>query len=276
MHKPLRVLSSVAYHLFASVLAAVVMVPFFWMIITSLKDKGAMLTVPVQWIPTSPNLLSFDKVIHLFRFDTALLNSGIVSVLATVITILSAAMAAYGFAKIEFRGREGLFRIYLATMMIPFQVVLIPLFLVMKELGLINSFAGLVIPSVFNAFAIFMLRQQMMTIPNDFIDAAVLDGAGQFKVFRMIILPLTTPTLITLGVITFMGTWNDYLWPLVMLSDRKKMTLPLVLNVLNGQYTSDYNVLMAGALISMAPILLLYLVAQKYFKSGLQVGGIKG
>jgi multiple sugar transport system permease protein len=246
------------------------------MIITSLKDKGAMLTVPVEWIPTAPNLLSFDKVIHLFRFDTALLNSGIVSILATVITILSAAMAAYGFAKIEFRGREGLFRIYLATMMSPFQVVLIPLFLVMKELGLINSFAGLVIPSVFNAFAIFMLRQQMMTIPNDFIDAAVLDGAGQFKVFRMIILPLTAPTLITLGVITFMGTWNDYLWPLVMLSDRKKMTLPLVLNVLNGQYTSDYNVLMAGALISMAPILLLYLVAQKYFKSGLQVGGIKG
>jgi multiple sugar transport system permease protein len=276
MRKPLGVLSSVAYHLFASVLAGIVMVPFFWMIITSLKDKGAMLTVPVEWIPTAPNLLSFDKVIHLFRFDTALLNSGIVSILATVITILSAAMAAYGFAKIEFRGREGLFRIYLATMMIPFQVVLIPLFLVMKELGLINSFAGLVIPSVFNAFAIFMLRQQMMTIPNDFIDAAVLDGAGQFKVFRMIILPLTAPTLITLGVITFMGTWNDYLWPLVMLSDRKKMTLPLVLNVLNGQYTSDYNVLMAGALISMAPILLLYLVAQKYFKSGLQVGGIKG
>ena len=185
-------------------------------------------------------------------------------------------MAAYAFSKIRFKGREPLFKVYLATMMIPFQVVFFPLFFVISSLKLTNNLNAFLLLQLFNPFAIFMLRQKMMTISDSFIEAAIIDGANQLQIFRRIVLPLTSGILATLGVMAYMGSWNDYLIPLVMISDKKKFTLPLILSALQGQYSSDYNLLMAGSLISILPILIVYILAQKYFRSGLQVGGIKG
>lgn len=233
------------------------------------------MVLPIQWIPEQISFEGFVKVFTLFPFTQAIMNSVFVSVVSTAVTLLSSLMAAYIFAKFEFKGREAIFALFLATMMVPQQVTIIPIFLVLKEMMLINTFTGLLLPSIFNAFAVFMLRQFIKTIHNDFLDAAFMDGASQLSVFRRIIIPLSMPIIATLGVITFMNAWNDYFWPLVILTDKAKMTLPLALNSLNGQYGSEYNTLMAGSLISMTPIILLYLFAQKFFKSGLQLGGIK-
>ncbi len=274
MHK--GVLKKILYHFLASLVAILILIPFLWMIITSLKEKGALLVVPVQWIPDTISFDAFKRIFTLFPFARASFNSAFVSVATTFVTILSATMAAYVFAKIPFKGRENLFKLYLATMMVPGQVTIIPIFLVLKDIGLVNSFAGLIAPSIFNAFAIFMLRQQIKTIPDDYIDAAVIDGASHIHIFKNVIIPLSKATLSTLTVITFMGVWNDYFWPLVILSDKKKMTLPLALSQLSGQYSSQYNVLMAGSLLSMLPIIIVYTLMQKNFKTGLQLGGIKG
>jgi multiple sugar transport system permease protein len=271
-----RVMKAAAFYFFASVIALLISVPFFWMVITSLKEKGALLAVPVQWLPEKVSFGAYSKLFTLFPFGRALFNSAFLSVSITVITLLSAAMAAFAFSKVRFRGREGLFRAYLLTMMIPGQVTLIPMFIVMNRLDLVNTYQGLIIPCIFNSFAIFMLRQQMLTIPDDYLDAAVMDGASNWFIFLRVVVPLSSSILATLGVLTFMGTWNDYFWPLIMISDKNKMTLPLALSQLNGQYSSEYNVLMAGALISMLPIIALYMGAQKYFKTGLQLGGLKG
>ncbi|MBD2843748.1 carbohydrate ABC transporter permease [Paenibacillus sp. IB182496] len=266
---------ALSFYVFASILALFALVPFFWMISTSLKSKGALFIIPIQWLPEQVSFEGYTKIFTLFPFARAIFNSAFVSVASTSITLLSALMAAYVFAKLEFKGREVLFALFLATMMVPGQVTTIPVFLVLKNLGLVNSFTGLLLPSIFNPFAIFMLRQFMKTVHSDFMDAAFMDGASHAGVFRRIMLPLSMPIIATLAVITFMGVWNDYFWPLVILSDREKMTLPLALSQLSGQYANEYNTLMAGSLISMAPIILMYIFAQRYFKSGLQLGGIK-
>ena len=270
-----RTAGMIAFYAFATLIAALVLIPFFWMISTSLKSKGALTAVPIEWIPNPVSFEGYRKVFTVFPFDRAIANSLIVSVLTTGVRLLSASMAAYVFSKVPFRGREALFAICLATMMIPQQVTFIPLFLVLKEFQLLNTFAGVVAPSIFSAFAVFMLRQHMNNIHGAYVDAAVVDGAGHVRIFVSVILPLCAPVLATLSIITFMEAWNDYLWPLIILTDPDKMTLPLALSKLNGQYETDYNTLMAGSLISLLPILLLFALAQKYFKAGLQVGGVK-
>jgi len=264
-----------AFYAFASLLAVFALIPFFWMVSTSLKSKGALISIPIQWIPEKISFEGYRKIFTVFPFEKAILNSLFISVTSTAIVLLSALMAAYVFAKIEFRGREIVFALFLATMMVPGQVTMIPVFLVLKEFQLLNSFTGLLLPSVFNPFAIFMLRQYIKTIHNDFVDAAFIDGASQPNIFLRIIVPLSMPIVATLGIVTFMGAWNDYFWPLIVLSDRELMTLPLALSSLNGQYGSEYNTLMAGSLISMLPILVLYMFAQGFFRAGLQMGGIK-
>ena len=264
------------YYLVALLIAFIAMVPFVWMISTSLKTRGALMSIPIEWVPEYPTLDAYLTVFERFPFFQTILNSLFISVSYTVLTLLSASMAAYAFTKIRFRGSGLVLGLYLATMMIPTQVTMIPLFVVMNQLGLINHYASVILPSIFKPFAVFMLVQQMRTIPGDYLDAAKIDGASTFRIYRSVMLPLCVPTLATLSITTFMESWNDYLWPLLMLTDRAKMTLPIALSTLNGQYNTEYNVLMAGSLISMIPILLLYIFAQKYFKNGLMAGGIKG
>lgn len=264
------------YYLVTLLIAFIAMVPFVWTISTSLKTRGALMSIPIEWVPEHPTLDAYQTVFERFPFFQTILNSLFISVSYTVLTLLSASLAAYAFTKIRFRGSGLVLGLYLATMMIPTQVTMIPLFVVMNQLGLINHYASMILPSVFKPFAVFMLVQQMRTIPGDYLDAAKIDGASTFRIYRSVMLPLCVPTLATLSITTFMESWNDYLWPLLMPTDRAKMTLPIALSTLNGQYNTEYNVLMAGSLISMIPILLLYIFAQKYFKNGLMAGGIKG
>lgn len=269
-------LGTLCYYAVAVLLALIALVPFFWMLSTSLKSRGALMSIPIEWIPAEPTLDAYTTVFERFPFFQTILNSLFISVSYTVITLFSASLAAYAFTKIRFKGSGFLLGVYLATMMIPTQVTMIPLFVVMNQMGLINHYASVILPSVFKPFAVFMLVQQMRTIPGDYMDAARIDGASVFGIYRNVILPLCVPTLATLAITTFMESWNDYLWPLLMLTDRAKMTLPIALSTLNGQYSTEYNVLMAGSLISMIPIILIYIFAQKYFKNGLMAGGIKG
>ncbi len=270
------IVHKLAFYVCATVIGFLNMMPFFWMISTSLKARKALLVLPIQWIPESPSFEAYTRLFQLFPFGRAILNSVFISVTTTVIVVMSSSMAAYVFAKIPFKGRELVFTLFLMTMMIPGQVTMIPNFLVLRYLGLLNTYLGVLLPTVFNAFATFLLRQNIRVIPDAYSEAAIIDGASHFTIFRRIIIPLSRPALAALSVITFMGTWNDYLWPLIVLTDRTKMTLPVGLGLLNTQYGNQYNLLMAGGLISMAPILLLYSVAQKYFEQGLSIGGIKG
>ena len=271
-----RRLGQAGYYITSILLAVLALIPFLWMISTSLKSRGALMSIPIEWIPAEPTLDAYTEVFSRFPFLRTIGNSLFISVAFTLITLVSASMAAFAFAKLRFRGSGVILSIYIATMMIPTQVTMIPLFVVMKRLGLIDSFASVILPSMFKPFAVFLLVQQMKTIPNDYLDAARIDGAGLFHIYFRVALPLCIPTLATLAVTTFMESWNDYLWPLLMLTDRNKMTLPIALSTLNGQYNTEYNVLMAGSLISMIPIIIIYIAAQKQFKAGLMAGGIKG
>jgi len=269
-------LGTAGYYVVSIVLAVIALIPFLWMISTSLKSRGALMSIPIEWITAAPPRGGHAKGVFKVPPLRTIGNSLLISVAYTLITLISASMAAFAFAKLRFRGSGAILSVYIATMMIPTQVTMIPLFVVMNRLGLIDSYASVILPSMFKPFAVFLLVQQMKTIPNDYIDAARIDGAGLFQTYRKVALPLCIPTLATLAVTTFMESWNDYLWPLLMLTDRNKMTLPIALSTLNGQYSTEYNVLMAGSLISMIPIIIIYIAAQKQFKSGLMAGGIKG
>ena len=271
-----RFSGSAFYYAAAILLALIALVPFAWMISTSFKSRGALMSIPIEWIPEEPTLDAYFTVFERFPFLRAIGNSLLIAVCYTLLTLVSASMAAFAFTKIQFKGSGFLLGLYLATMMIPTQVTMIPLFVVMNQIGLINHYSSVILPAIFRPFAVFLLVQQMRTIPPDYMDAARIDGAGVWRIWRQVTLPLCAPALATLAVTNFMDSWNDYLWPLLMLTDKAKMTLPIALSTLNGQYDTEYNVMMAGSLISMIPIILIYTFAQKYFKHGLMAGGVKG
>jgi multiple sugar transport system permease protein len=271
-----RTAGRIVYYIFALAVAFIVCVPFFWMLSTSLKSRGALMSIPVEWLPKKPSLAAYQKLFAIPNFGASILNSFYLAILCTAARILSAAMAAFALTKIKFKGRELTFKVYVTALMIPTQITFIPLFIVMTRLRLTDSLSAFILLQFFNAFAVFMLRQKMMTINDAFIEAAVIDGASMWKIFIRIVLPLSSGTLATLAVLAFMDLWNDYLLPLVLISNPAKYTLPLLLSTLSGQYKNQYNLMMAGSLISILPILIVYICAQKYFKEGLTVGGVKG
>lgn len=264
--------------LYAALIAgAVVMVfPFVWMVSTSLKPDGALLVTPPELIPNPPapeNYLRIGDVFPLWRF---VLNSLAVAGVSTALQVVTSAMAAYAFARIAFRGRDLLFLLYLATLMVPIQVTIVPLFVEMRILGLVNTYPGLLLPSIASAFGTFLLRQAFLALPKELEEAAFLDGAGHLTVFRRIALPLAAPSLATFAVFGFMASWNSFLWPLVIVNSRDLMTLPVGLSSLQGQFTTDWNLLMAGATVSVIPVLVVYLLAQKQVIRGMTMSGLKG
>lgn len=274
MNKRLRIKSHIVI-LILLVYTLISLVPFFWMLSTSLKGSGALMSIPIEWVPKQVSWDSYMRIFTKLPFLKSLSNSVVITLLSTFITLLSASMAAFIFAKFEFRFKRLLFTLFLGSMMIPIQVTGIPIFIILTKLNLTNTYLGVIAPSVFNVFAIFLLRQHMTNIPNAYIEAAVLDGAGFVKVFFKIIIPMSSIQLTTLFVINFMNYWNDYFWPLIILTDPDKMTLPVILSKMNSQYATEYNTLMAGAVVSLIPILLVYVFSQKYFIKGIQEGGIK-
>lgn len=265
--------SSVLIVLF--VITLISLIPFFWMISTSFKSSGALMSIPIEWIPKEISWLSYQKILIELPFLKSLVNSVIISVFSTGLTILSASLAAFIFAKFEFPFKNLLFILLLASMMVPLQVTGIPIFIILMKLKLTNTYLGVIFPAIFNVFAIFLLRQYMKNINNEFIEAALMDGANYFQIYLKIIMPMSVVPITTLLVINFMNYWNDYFWPLIILTDPSKMTLPVMLSKLNSQYSTEFNTLMAGSLISMIPILIVYMFAQKHFIRGIQEGGIK-
>lgn len=268
-------LSNYAVILILLMMTSISLIPFFWMISTSLKNSGALMSIPIEWVPKEVSYDAYIKIFTKIPFLKSLGNSVFITIFSTTITLLSSSMAAFVFAKFEFRFKKLLFTLFLASMMIPIQVTGIPIFIILTKMNLTNTYLGVIAPSVFNVFGMFLLRQHMKNIPNAYIEAAVLDGAGFVKIFVKVILPMSAIPLATLFVINFMNYWNDYFWPLIILTDPDKMTLPVILSKMNSQYATEYNTLMAGALISLVPILIVYACSQKYFIKGIQEGGIK-
>ncbi len=252
----------------------IMLFPFVWTVVTSITP-GATLTTTPKLIPDNP---SFSPYVDLFArvpFGQVILNSLIIAGISTVLQLVTSSMAAYAFARLPFRGRGAVFVLYLATMMIPFQVLIVPLFTEMKALGLINTYAGAILPTVASAFGVFLLRQAMSTVPYDLDQAATLDGAGHFRIFFQIMLPLVRPALATLAVFAFLNTWNSFLWPLIILRDPSMQTLPVALSSLQGQFSTQWDVLMAGSVISIIPMFALYVFAQKYIVQGVAGAGLK-
>jgi multiple sugar transport system permease protein len=258
------------------VLGAIVMLlPFVWMISTSLKTGEATFVTPPQLIPASPTTINYEKAFAAVPMGQFLVNSIFVSVASTVLMVLNCAMAGYAFARIKFPGRDILFYAYLATLMIPQQVTLVPLFVLMTWLDWGNTYQALILPSSFGAFGTFLLRQFFQRLPREVEEAAFMDGAGYIRIFFTIGLQLARPALATLAVFSFMASWNSFLWPLIITSNQAMMTLPVGLSFLNGRYTTDWNVLMAGAVIGTVPIIAVYVFAQKYIIQGLATTGLK-
>jgi multiple sugar transport system permease protein len=256
--------------------AAVMLFPFAWMISTSLKPDLGIFATPPQLVPHPFEPGNYSRVVHVFPVWRFLINSMVVAVVSTTLQVGTSAMAAYAFARMQFRGRNALFLLYLATLMVPFQVTIVPLFIEMKYLGLINSYPGLILPSIVSAFGTFFLRQAFLTLPKELEEAAFMDGAGYWTVFTRVVLPLAKPTLATFGIFAFMASWNSYLWPLVIISSTKLMTLPVGLAGLQGEHFTAWNLVMAGTTISVIPIILVYLVAQKQIVRGVVLSGVKG
>jgi multiple sugar transport system permease protein len=250
--------------------------PFAWMVSTSLKPDLAVFQTPPQLIPKPFQPSNYSTVVHVFPVWRFLINSALVAVISVALQVSTSAMAAYAFARLKFRGSNLLFLLYLTTLMVPFQVTIVPLFVEMKYLHFVNSYPGLIVPSIASAYGTFLLRQAFLSLPAELEEAAFVDGASHWTVFSRIALPLVRPSLATFAVLSFIASWNSFLWPLVIISSQKLMTLPVGLSNLQGEHLTAWNLVMAGATISVLPILLVYLVAQKQIVRGFVLSGVKG
>ncbi|KPL59417.1 carbohydrate ABC transporter permease [Rossellomorea vietnamensis] len=252
----------------------IVSVPFIWMISSSFKPESEVLQIPPSLIPENPTLENYVNLFESMNFGVYLRNTLII-VLFSFVGLFFNAMAGYGFAKYQFKGREKIFYIVLATMMIPAQVTMIPVYLILNEMGLTNTMTGIVLPGLAAAFSIFLFRQFMTTIPTDLIEAARLDGAGEFYIFFRLIVPIAKPIFAVQGILTFIGAWNSFLWPLIIANDESLYTLSVGLSLLQGQYANNFGLQMAGAAFMVVPIIIIFSFFQKYIVEGFTMSGIK-
>ena len=265
------------FYLMLLVIVLFTVLPFLWMLSSSFKGSEAIRTIPIRWIPEHPTLEGYQRVFNMqgFSFARSSLNSLLLAIACTIVAVGSAAMAAFVFAKLPFKGSNKLFGLYLATMMIPGTVTMVPNYIILRMLGLLDTYTGLILPSLANAFGVFLMRQSMMSVNDAYMESAYLDGASLYRIFFQIMLPMVMPTLSTMVLLSFMGSWNSYLWPLIVLTSTDKQTLQVVLGNMNGMYKNNEHVLMAGAVLTILPILIVYLVSQRYVDQGISLGGLK-
>jgi multiple sugar transport system permease protein len=276
---PPESLGKMVLHIALSAGAFTCLVPFIWMLSTSFKEPGRVLMFPPQWIPEPFTWANYERIFVGYPFARYIVNSVVVTGTVTISQVISCSLAAYAFGRMEFPGRDKLFLAYLGTMMVPGQVTMVPTFILMKYLGLVDKLAALIVPAVFgSAFGTFLLRQFFMTIPRELEDAATLDGCNHFGIYRHVILPLSGPAIATLTVFVFMGSWNDFFWPLILINsdENRTLTLGLARIAYRGHGYSDPAVVMAGAGLSLLPILLVFFLAQRYFVQGVTLTGLKG
>jgi ABC-type glycerol-3-phosphate transport system permease component len=256
----------------ASVIA---IVPFLYVVSTSLKETAALFSYPPEWIPSEPTLDNYRTLLEQHPYFRWTLNSVIVASAVTLIKVIIDSMAGYAFAKMSFPGRNALFLVVLMSLMVPFAATLIPLFIIIRDLKLTNSYLGLILPALASPIGIFMMRQFIESLPSDLENAARLDGCSEFQIFRRVILPLMKPGLVVLGVFTFMTQWTSYLWPLVINTREDMLTLTVGVQSLNSLFTVNWGVLSAGAVLSMLPLILVFLFLQRYFIAGSIAGALK-
>jgi multiple sugar transport system permease protein len=256
--------------------SVVMLLPFVWMFSTSLKRPPEIFTYPPVWIPSQIAWDNYTKTVAAMPFGRFYLNSLFVTASVTTLQILVASLAAFAFARLRFRGREALFLLYLATLMIPFQVTMIPNFILVRFLGWYDTYQALILPTAFSAFSTFLLRQYFMGIPRDLDEAARMDGASSFRIWWQVILPLSGPVLAALAIFVSLNSWNDFLWPLIITNSLEMRTLPVGLSTFQGQFKVEWNLLMAGSVIAMLPVLVLYIIGQRWFIRGITLTGMGG
>ena len=275
--KTTAVAKNILVYVLLCIAAIVFLIPFFWMVTSAVKTQQQIFKYPIEWIPNPAVWSNFLEVWRAIPFGMFFKNSLIVSSLVIVGDLVASTLVAYGFARKDFPGKNVLFLLLLGTMMIPQQVTLIPLFILYRTLGWIDTFKPLIVPSYLgNAFFIFMLRQFFLTIPAELEEAALLDGCGSLRIFTSIFLPLSKPALVTVGIFSFMNSWNDFFLPLIYLNSIENKTLALGLSLFKGEYATEWGLLMAASVQVILPCLVLFFSTQKYFVEGIALTGIKG
>jgi len=274
--KSSAVLRRVLLYIVLILIAVIMVVPFLWMLSTSLKTQYDAVKIPPVWIPDPPQWENYMKLFTeqpMFQF---MLNTIKIVFFVVLGQLFFSSLAAYSFARISFKGRNVVFFFYIATLMVPGQVTMIPTYLMFAKAGLTDNHLALILPAFFSAFGVFLLRQFFMSLPRELEEAAEIDGCNPFMTYWRIMLPLVVPAMLTLGVFTLMNTWNDYMGPLIYLSSPEKYTMTLGIAYFKGVYTTQWNLVMAGSIVSVVPILIAYLCAQKYFIEGIAFSGVKG
>lgn len=269
--------SSLLIHLLLLAIAVLMLVPFYWMVSTSLKMDEDIFKVPPDIIPNPVNWNNYPQVFQLQPMGNALLNSIKIAVIVTAGTLFTCSLSAYAFAKVNFKFRGIIFGVFLATFMIPGQITLIPLYIVFSDINWVDTQLPLIVPGVLlNGYGIFLLKQFMETVPTDYVEAAKIDGANHFSIYWRIMLPFCTPALVTLGLFTFLGNWNNFLGPLIFLNSDSQFTVPLIINSFRTVYYVQWGLLMAASCVAVLPVLILYLAAQRFFIQGIALAGLKG
>lgn len=249
--------------------------PLLWMLSASFMPSGEANLYPPRILPSRFTLEHYQALFTRLNLARYLINSTLLAIAVTLISLLLNSMAGYAFAKLRFAGRDRIFRVLLAALVIPAQVSMLPLFLLLKQLGFINTYWGVIIPGMASIFGIFLIRQYALSISDSLLDAARIDGAGEFRIYWSLVLPLCKPILITLAIFTFMGTWNDFMWPLIILTDNDMYTLPVALANLLGEHVQDTELMMAGSVLTTLPVMLVFMALQKHYIEGIMIGGVK-
>ncbi len=291
MSYPARVMiGKLLFYAVCITIGVVMFLPFFWSLMTSLKPSNEIFSIPIQWLPSEITLEHYRKAFTTVPFGLYFWNSLVLAVAGVLANLFFGSVSGYAFAKLNFRGNKAMFRVLLAAMMIPGIVTMIPSFYVLKHFplvggndllggggnGFLNSFWGIILPGASGSFAVFFMRQFFLTLPSDMMEMARIEGCKEFRIFWNIYLPLTKPALATLGIFTFQAGWNSFLWPMIILNDPDKATIQMGLQAFSYNYQTDYGPMMAGALIAILPILVLFLLLQKYFVQGIAFSGVKG
>jgi alpha-1,4-digalacturonate transport system permease protein len=260
---------------FLIVVTLLILAPVLWFVLSSFKDVTDLSSRPPKILPSHWAFSNYTEAFKMYNYKRYFANSVIVTSVATILTLVINSMAAYAFAKYNFRGRDGLFVLTLAMIMIPLQVILIPIYLVVSSLGLVNTYWGMIIPAAATPTGVFIIRQYMLTIPDELIEAARIDGAGEFRIFARIVLPLCRPALAVVAIFSILWRWNDFLWPLLIAQKEELYTLPVALALLNGQLVVPYNIVLAMSVMSIIPVLFMFVFMQRQIIQGIAQTGIK-
>jgi multiple sugar transport system permease protein len=260
----------------AALVALLVLAPLAWMVSVSFMSPGAAAQFPPPLWPENPTLENYRTLFDTYGVGRYLINSALVSTLATMLALLFTVPAGYAFAKLRFSGRDAVFQALVAALVVPGQIGMLPLFLELKAMGLVNSYAGALVPWLAGIFGIFLVRQFCLSIPTEMLEAARVDGASETMILRKIVLPTLRPILVTLALFVFLGSWNDFMWPLIILADQDLYTLPVALAALSREHVQDNELMMAGSVVTVLPVLVLFLVLQRQYLTGLLAGSVKG